>query len=204
MTKGDLFTISAPSGAGKTRLVHALIAHDLNLVLSVSHTTRSIRPGESDGNDYHFVNRDEFTQLVKKGLFLEHAEVFGNLYGTTQKAVDNKLSEGFDVLLEIDWQGAAQIRRLRSDVVAIFILPPSREVLQQRLTSRGQDSGEVIAQRMASAKNEVSHYAEADYLVINDDFDDALEDTLAIIRARRLMQSRQARNQAELISSLLA
>ena len=203
MHKGDLFIVSAPSGAGKTRLVNALIEREPNLSLSISHTTRPIRPGETNGIDYHFVDHESFTRMVEQGDFLEHAEVFGNFYGTAQSTVDAQLSAGQDVLLEIDWQGAAQIRRLRPDAVSIFILPPSKQTLVERLRNRGQDSDEVIAQRMAAARDEIVHYVEADYLVVNDDFDVALQDTLAIIRAKHLTQERQAVAQQRLLTALL-
>lgn len=204
MQAGDLFTISAPSGAGKTRLVKALIEEEPNLALSISHTTRPMRPGEQNGLDYHFVDHQAFTAMVEAGEFLEHAQVFDNYYGTAQSSVEAQLAEGQDVLLEIDWQGAAQVRRLRPDVISIFILPPSKEVLLQRLRDRGQDSDEVIARRMAAARDEITHYAEADFLVVNDDFDTALADMLSIIRSQRLAQKRQAARQAGLLTALLA
>ena len=203
MQSGDLFIISAPSGTGKTRLVNALIEREPNLFLSVSHTTRFMRPGEVDGTDYHFVDHKAFKAMVLQSDFLEHAEVFGNYYGTARSSVNNQLATGQDVLLEIDWQGAAQIRRLSPNSVFIFIAPPSREVLEQRLRDRGQDTAAVIGQRMAAARDEMSHYAEADYLIVNDDFEIAVEDALAIIRAKRLEQVRQAASQAELLAALL-
>src|SRR5690606_37233238 len=168
MAKGTLFTISAPSGAGKTSLVKALLDQgDGQLCVSVSHTTRGKRPGEIDGVNYHFVDRDTFLQMREAGTFLESAEVFGNLYGTSSVWVQEQLDKGMDVILEIDWQGAAQVRRL-IPTKSIFILPPSLETLEQRLTGRGQDDAETIAKRMQQARNEISHYGDADYLVIND------------------------------------
>lgn len=204
MIAGDLFTISAPSGAGKTRLVNAMIEHLPDLVLSVSHTTRTMRPGEVDGEDYYFVEHDAFEAMVEQGDFLEHAQVFGNFYGTAQPSVDRHIAAGKSVLLEIDWQGAMQVRRLRPDTVSLFILPPSRQALEQRLRNRGQDSDQVIADRMAAAKGEISHYAEADYLIVNDQFEQALADALAVIRAQGLSQRRQAAAQQELLAALLA
>src|SRR5687767_11669880 len=170
MNTGLLFTVSAPSGAGKTSLVKALVQRNPSVRISISHTTRAKRPGEVDAQDYFFVSKGEFMKRVSAGGFLEHAEVFGNYYGTSQQAVDELLKQGYDVILEIDWQGAAQVRRLRPEVVSIFILPPSRAVLEQRLRGRGQDSEAVITQRLAAARGEISHYAESDYLIINDDF----------------------------------
>ena len=166
-TKGTLFTISAPSGAGKTSLVSALLDCCDDIRVSVSHTTRPIRPGETDGVNYHFVNEGHFLGMLERTEFLEHARVFGNLYGTSQVWVEQQLAEGIDVILEIDWQGAEQIKRQMPDSQSIFILPPSRAALEQRLTSRGQDDSEVIARRMSEAVEEMSHYVESDFLVIN-------------------------------------
>lgn len=204
MSEGILFTISAPSGAGKTRLVKAMIEREPGLVLSISHTTRPRRPGETDGQDYHFVDPAAFGELVAQGAFLEHAEVYGHHYGTAQSSVERELAAGRNVMLEIDWQGAAQVRRLKPGSVSIFVLPPSREVLEERLRGRGQDSDEVIAARMAEARAEISHYLEADYLIVNDDFDRALQDALAVVRSEHLRQPRQAAAQAGLIRALLA
>src|SRR5688572_7836555 len=158
MNTGLLFTVSAPSGAGKTSLVKALVKRNSAVRISVSHTTRAKRPGELEGQDYYFVSKDEFMKRVNAAGFLEHAEVFGNYYGTSQQAVDDLLKQDNDVILEIDWQGTAQVRRLRPGVISIFILPPSREVLEQRLRARGQDTEAVIARKLAAAREEISHY----------------------------------------------
>ncbi|TNF34072.1 MAG: guanylate kinase [Gammaproteobacteria bacterium] len=204
MRQGNLFIISAPSGAGKTSLVKALVEADPSIVVSVSHTTRTPRPGEVDGVNYHFVDEARFHQMAAEGAFLEHARVFGNHYGTSEASVRAQLAAGHDVILEIDWQGAEQTRKQLPDSISIFILPPSREVLHQRLTGRGQDDAAVIAKRMAEATSEMSHYPEADYLVINDDFNTALADLAAIVRAARLSQRQQQQTQAALLSRLLA
>ncbi|MEX0738233.1 MAG: guanylate kinase [Pseudohongiella sp.] len=205
MARGTLYTISAPSGAGKTSLVNALLADgDKALCVSVSHTTRTMRPGEEHGVNYHFVSRDQFTTMRETGDFLESAEVFGNLYGTSRAWVQEQLDQGMDVILEIDWQGAGQVRKLIKPVKSIFILPPSLATLQERLTGRGQDDEATIAGRMQLAKNEISHYGEADYLVINDQFDSALDDLRAIVRAARLEREQQLRNNGLLLQDLLA
>jgi len=175
MSAGSLFLISAPSGAGKTSLVDALVkaANNIeteNLCVSVSHTTRPVRPGEVDGINYHFVSAEVFAQMVEKDEFLEHAEVFGNNYGTSKAWVNQRLQESCNVILEIDWQGADQVKQIMPEAISIFILPPSLETLRARLTSRGQDDPGVIEKRMAEAVNEISHYAQADYLLINDNF----------------------------------
>lgn len=204
MTAGTLFIVSAPSGAGKTSLVAALVQQVPGLRISVSHTTRPCRPGEVDGVNYHFVDREQFMASVEAGRFLEHAEVFGNLYGTSQDWVEAMLAEGQDVILEIDWQGAAQVRRLMPDAVSIFILPPSVEVLAQRLRNRGSDVDDVIARRLAGAREEMSHYPEFDFLVINDDFQRALEDLTAIVAAQRLTQRRQQARLAPMLENLLS
>lgn len=188
---GTLFIVSAPSGAGKTSLVNALVERDARIRISVSHTTRAQRPGEQDGRDYRFTDRETFMDMVSDGRFLEHAEVFGNLYGTSSDWVENTLAGGEDVVLEIDWQGAAQVRRLRPEATAVFILPPSLATLAERLRQRGQDDEGVITERLAGAQEEMTHYAEFDYLVVNDQFETALEDLQAIVRARRLRQDRQ-------------
>jgi len=204
MARGILYTISAPSGAGKTSLVSALLNQgDPRLCVSVSHTTRTMRPGETDGVNYHFVTREEFLTMRSAGSFLESAEVFGNLYGTSALWVQAQLNSGMDVILEIDWQGAAQVRQL-IDTKSIFILPPSLETLQQRLNNRGQDDQATIDRRMQQARDEISHYGAADYLVINDNFDTALQDLCAIVRAARLEQARQLDNRGDLLRSLLA
>lgn len=201
---GNLFIISAPSGAGKTSLVNALLQRLQQVQVSVSHTTRAQRPGERDGVNYHFVSAAVFQQLFDAGDFLESAEVFGNRYGTSQQWVQQTLRSGIDVILEIDWQGAQQVRRLMPAALSVFILPPSRAALEQRLTGRGQDDPQVIAARMAKAVDEMSHYPEADYLLVNDQFDVALDELCAIITASRLnLASQQVRYQ-QLLSGLLA
>ncbi|MFC0669707.1 guanylate kinase [Azotobacter chroococcum] len=201
---GTLYIISAPSGAGKTSLVKALIDALPQVRVSVSHTTRSMRPGEVEGVNYHFVERPTFLGMLERGEFLEYAEVFGNLYGTSQLWLEQTLAEGFDLILEIDWQGAQQVRRLLPQAQSIFILPPSQEALRQRLTNRGQDSDEIIERRMREAVSEMSHYLEYDYLVINDDFAHALEDLKSIFRARQLLQETQQRRHGGLLVELLA
>ncbi len=200
---GTLYVISAPSGAGKTSLVKALLEKMSRIGVSVSHTTRAARPGENDGINYNFVSVDAFKRMSEAGEFLEHAEVFGNYYGTSQRWVENKLAEGEDVILEIDWQGAQQVRRLMPETKSIFIVPPSREALLQRLDGRGQDTAEVIARRMAQAAQEVSHYGEYDFLVVNDVFAEALEDLIAIVKAQRLQVAKQSLLQKDLLSDLL-
>jgi guanylate kinase len=203
MGKGTLFIISAPSGAGKTSLVRKLAADEPNLVVSVSHTTRKMRVGEVNGVDYHFVDQASFASMIEHSAFLEHARVFDNFYGTSQQHVESQLLDGNDVILEIDWQGARQVRRLISDCQSIFILPPSSAALRQRLESRGQDDKSVIDRRMQDAVNEMSHYAESDYLVVNDDFEQALQLLRCIIRANRQRQLRQERELEHLLIELL-
>lgn len=202
-TSGTLYIVSAPSGAGKTSLVKALIDSMPQVRVSVSHTTRTMRPGEVDGVNYHFVDRERFLAMLERNEFLEHAEVFGNLYGTSQRWVEQTLAEGYDLILEIDWQGAQQVRRLLPEARSIFILPPTQQALRQRLTNRGQDSDEVIERRMREAVSEMSHYVEYDYLVINDDFAHALDDLKAIFRANQLRQQRQQQRHAALLEALL-
>lgn len=202
--QGTLFVVSAPSGAGKTSLVKALIESTPNIHVSVSHTTRPQRPGEVNGVNYHFVTQDGFTAMLNDNAFLEHAQVFGNLYGTSKHTVADKLKAGVDVVLEIDWQGAQQIRRQMPDAVSIFILPPSREVLEQRLLGRGQDPVEVIRKRMSQANEQISHHVEFDYLIINDNFDKALKEMQAIVLAQRLRILSQVERHSTLIRSLLA
>jgi guanylate kinase len=203
MIKGTLFIISAPSGAGKTSLVKKLVADEPDLVVSVSHTTRKMRPGEQNGVDYHFVDQASFETMIEHSAFLEHARVFDNFYGSSQQHVEKQLLAGNDVILEIDWQGARQVRRLITDCQSIFILPPSSAVLRQRLESRGQDDKSVIDRRMQDAVNEMSHYAEFDYMVVNDDFEEALQQLRCIIRATRLRQLRQERQLEQLLIELL-
>ncbi|WP_233080013.1 guanylate kinase [Rheinheimera soli] len=201
---GNLFIISAPSGAGKSTLINALLKQHADMQLSVSHTTRSPRPGESNGVQYHFTDIPAFKQLIAQQQFIEWAEVFGNYYGTSKAALADKLAQGIDVFLDIDWQGARQIKQQLPFVTSIFILPPSVEALEQRLNQRGQDSAEVIAGRMAKARDEISHADEYDYWVVNDDLELALQQFSGIIQTQRLKQQKQAIRQQKLISGLLA
>lgn len=202
MARGTLFIVTAPSGAGKTSLVKALIEREQRLRVSVSHTTRAKRPGEEDGVNYHFVDEPAFMEMLHAGNFFESAHVYGNHYGTSQLWVNEQLDAGLDVILEIDWQGAVQVRNLDSNACSIFILPPSLETLKTRLMDRAQDDTETIEKRMSEAVAEISHVAEADFVVINDDFDTALEDLSAIVRSRRLTIKYQETNQASLFASL--
>ena len=202
MTSGNLFIITAASGAGKTSLVEALLAKDALIKRSVSHTTRPPRLGEQNGVHYHFVNAAQFLETLSMGGFLESADVHGAKYGTAQSAVVTTLQGGLDVILEIDWQGAAQVRKLYPQSISIFILPPSVETLEQRLNNRGQDSAEVIAKRVAVAHEEMRHVVEFDYVTINDIFDVALQDLMAIIRATRLKSQSQLQRYAALIQKL--
>jgi guanylate kinase len=199
-TFGNLFIVTAPSGAGKTSLVRALLQRDPQVRLSISYTTRAPRPGEQHGVDYCFVDEAEFMRMLEAGEFLESALVHGARYGTSQGWVQEVLQHGEDLLLEIDWQGAAQVRNLFPYAVSIFILPPSQEALHERLTKRGQDSAEVIARRLANAREEISHVSEFDYVIINEHFDEALQDMQAIIRSRRLKTEKQLRRHAEMIN----
>ncbi len=201
---GTLFIFSAPSGAGKTSLVKALLDKTSYIGVSVSHTTRAPRPGEENGKDYNFVSQNEFQALIEQSAFLEHAQVFDNFYGTSQRWVEQELQAGRDVILEIDWQGAQQVRRLMPDAVTVFILPPSIEELEKRLSNRGQDSEEIIARRMRDAQSEMAHYAEFDYLIVNDDFDNALEELCAVIIARRHRLSAQQARHQKTLEALLA
>jgi len=202
MTQGTLYIISAPSGAGKTSLVKQLIADMTDVVVSVSHTTRPRRAGEVDGVDYHFVSVDDFKAMISEQAFLEYAQVFDNFYGTARKTVEANLAAGQDVILEIDWQGAQQVRKMLP-CQSIFILPPSIEVLQQRLQNRGQDDDAVIARRMRDAVSEMRHYAEYDYLLVNDDFQQALAELKSIIMANRLKRASQQQRLKELLAGLL-
>ncbi|MDD2934595.1 MAG: guanylate kinase [Methylotenera sp.] len=202
MNTGNLFIITAASGAGKTSLIKALLKQDAHLKLSVSHTTRKPRPGETNGVDYHFVDDATFLTMLGDAQFLESAEVHGARYGTSQSAVDGPLKAGFDVILEIDWQGAAQVRRLFPNAVSIFVLPPSIETLEHRLNSRGQDSQETISRRVAAAQSEMRHVGEFDYVTINDTFEVALQDIAAIMRAQRLVATVQLQRYASLIQTL--
>ncbi|MCP5146168.1 MAG: guanylate kinase [Gammaproteobacteria bacterium] len=202
--RGRLLVVSAPSGAGKTSLVNALVQTLSGIVVSVSHTTRPPRAGEQNGVNYNFVDIATFQTLVAAGDMLEHAEVFGNYYGTSKRWVSDMLDSGADVLLEIDWQGARQVRALGLPATHIFILPPSREALASRLNARGKDSAEVIERRLAEALEEMSHYAEYDYLVVNDEFDEALADLVAIVRSSRLCLEYQRDNLGGLLARLMA
>jgi guanylate kinase len=199
---GNLFIITAASGAGKTSLVSQLLEKDNQVRLSVSHTTRQPRPGEVDGLHYYFVNEAQFLEILSAGGFLESADVHGAKYGTSQSSVDIGLQAGYDMVLEIDWQGAAQVRNIYPQATSIFILPPSLMALDQRLNNRGQDSAEVIAKRLAAAREEMSHVVEFDYVTINDNFEVALQDLLAIIRASRLKSQTQLQRNATLIQTL--
>ncbi|HRK78198.1 MAG TPA: guanylate kinase [Thiobacillus sp.] len=190
-SKGVLYIVSAPSGAGKTSLVKALLKADPAIRLSVSYTTRVPRPGETDGRDYHFVSRERFEAMLAEGEFLEHAEVYGNFYGTSKGVIARDLDAGHDILLEIDWQGAAQVKTHFPQSASIFILPPSFNALRTRLNGRGQDSAEVIERRLAAAAHDVAHAGAFDYIIVNDDFDHALQDLVAITRSIRLEAARQ-------------
>ena len=201
---GTLFIISAASGTGKTTLVKALLENCDNLKVSTSHTTRAKRAGELDGVHYHFTAKDDFVEMIGAGAFLEHAEVFGNYYGTARHMVEENLHQDIDVILEIDWQGAQQVRQSYPNAVSIFIMPPSRDALRQRLENRGQDSADIINQRLNGAITDMSHFVEFDYVVINDDFDIALEDLIAIVKASRLRQNIQVIRHADRIQGLLS
>jgi len=199
---GNLFIISAPSGAGKTSLVGALLNSNKQIALSISYTTRAPRPGETDGKEYHFVSRDKFLEMAQNGDFLESAEVYGNLYGTSQSWISKEMNSGRDILLEIDWQGAAQVRTKFPDCISIFILPPSLQALETRLTGRKQDSAEVIAKRLQAAQDDIAHVAEFDYVIINDILDVALQQLNTIVIATGLRRERQLARQANLINQL--
>jgi guanylate kinase len=200
---GTLYVFSAPSGAGKTTLVKALLEQTGDIGVSVSHTTRSPRVGEFDGKDYNFVHQNQFKALIDQNAFLEHAQVFDNFYGTSQIWVEQELSAGRDVILEIDWQGAKQIRQQMPNMISVFILPPSREELLKRLTGRGTDEQGIIDRRMQDAVSEMSHYSEFDYLIINDDFAKALQELLAVVLARRQRTTVQSQKQQNLLENLL-
>lgn len=201
---GTLFIFSAPSGAGKTSLVTALLKSTSHIGVSVSHTTRQPRPGEENGVAYHFTDVPTFQQMVGDGAFLEHAQVFDNYYGTSQVWVESELAAGRDVILEIDWQGAQQVRRLMPDAVSVFIAPPSIAALRQRLQGRGQDNEDTINRRMRDARSEMSHYGEYDYLIINDDFDNTLQELRSIVIARRHRLAAQQVRHADTLAALLA
>ena len=200
MMTGNMFVVCAPSGAGKTSLVAELLRRDRNARLSVSHTTRAPRPGEQDGRDYHFVSRSTFESMIERGEFLESAEVHGNLYGTSQGWIDHQRRDDVDIVLEIDWQGAQQVRRLVPEVIGIFVLPPSLASLRRRLNDRGQDSGAVIERRLEAARGEIAHLAEFDYVIVNNNFDDAVEDLVSVVRAARLRTAPQVSRHSDLIN----
>ncbi|KXW56007.1 guanylate kinase [Ferrovum sp. PN-J185] len=191
---GQIFIVSAPSGAGKSSLVNALIKEEDSVCLSISHTTRLPRPGEIDGKEYFFVTRDNFNQLIQQNVFLEYAEVYGNFYGTSAHTIRDQLAQNKDVMLEIDWQGARQVKKIFPNAVSIFVLPPSLETLKHRLIGRGKDSEEVINQRLEAAKDDISHESEFDYAIINEDFNTALEDLKAIVRSQKCRRDRQYPN----------
>ncbi len=204
--KGNLFILSAPSGAGKSSLIAALLKQKSArpMQVSVSHTTRNPRPGEENGVHYHFVDKSAFEKLINQKAFYEHAEVFGNYYGTSEQAIDEQLAQGIDVFLDIDWQGAQQVRMKKPEVTTIFIAPPSQAELEKRLRGRGQDSDEIIAGRMAQAQSECSHYQEFDYIIVNDDFEQAVNDLTTIVNNQRLKRSQQIEKHQDLFKDLLA
>ena len=202
MQQGNIFVVTAPSGAGKTTLVAALLAADQQIKLSVSYTTRAPREGEVDGKNYHFVSRETFIGMLQRSEFLESAEVYGNFYGTSQLWIQQQLDAGNDILLEIDWQGAQQVRKLFPQAIGVFILPPSLQVLEQRLRGRGTDSEESIAKRMASAREEITHVDEFDFVIVNEVMDEAIKDLISVVRAPRLGIARQSAKYAALFSAL--
>ena len=199
---GNLFIVCAPSGAGKTTLVDALLKADSGIRLSVSYTTRPPRAGEVDGREYHFVSQEKFQEMSAAGAFLESALVHGNYYGTSQPWINDQRAAGADILLEIDWQGAAQVRKMMPDAIGIFILPPSFEALVSRLNKRAQDPPDVIARRIAGAREEISHVSEFKYVIINDKFDEAVKDLVSIVRARRLLATSQLARHSDLINRM--
>jgi guanylate kinase len=202
MSTGNLFIICAPSGAGKTSLVNALLEREPDIELSVSYTTREPRDGEADGVDYHFVAREAFLEMAGRGEFLESAEVHGNLYGTSHAWIGARVREGRDIVLEIDWQGAQQVRRLIPGAIGVFILPPSLDALRRRLTARGKDSTEAIERRLANAREEIAHVEEFDYVIINQTFDVAVVDLVSIVRATRLKVTAQLTRSRDLINAM--
>jgi guanylate kinase len=202
--RGTLFIVAAPSGAGKSSIVNACLARDANICLSISFTSRAPRPGERHAEHYNFVSAQEFERMVAAGDFFEHARVHGDWKGTARQSVEPQLAAGRDVLLEIDWQGARQVRERIPGAVGVFILPPSRKALEQRMRARGQDSDEVIARRLAAAREEMSHYAEFDYVIVNEVFDTAVEEMCAVFRASRLRRPQQEVRYVDLIQALLA
>jgi len=203
MQQGNIFVVTAPSGAGKTTLVAALLAADQQIKLSVSYTTRAPREGEVDGKNYHFVSRETFIGMLQRSEFLESAEVYGNFYGTSQLWIQQQLDAGNDILLEIDWQGAQQVRKVFRDAIGIFILPPSMEALKARLSGRGTDSAETIARRIAAAQDEMRHADEFDYVIINDDLQQALDNLRSVVSASRLQYQTQRQRHPALFAKLL-
>ena len=202
--RGTLYIVAAPSGAGKSSIVNAVLARDPNISLSISFTSRAPRPGERHAQHYHFVSKDEFERMIAAGDFFEYALVHGDYKGTAKQSVEPQLAAGKDVLLEIDWQGARQVREKMPEAVSVFILPPSTATLEQRMRNRGQDSEETIARRLAAAREEMSHYGEFDYVIVNEHFDAAAAELRAIFVAQRLRRSAQAERHAALIRTLLA
>ena len=202
--RGTLFIVAAPSGAGKSSIVNAVLARDPNICLSISFTSRKPRPGERHAEHYHFVSKEEFEAMVAAGDFFEHALVHGDWKGSARQSVEPQLASGKDVLLEIDWQGARQVREKVPDAVSVFILPPSRQALEQRMRNRGQDSEEVIAQRLAAAREEMSHYGEFDFVIVNEDFQTAVNEMCSIFIASRVRKDQQVARHARLITALLA
>jgi guanylate kinase len=206
VTSGNLYILAAPSGAGKSSLLRALLdgnqTEEYPMQVSVSHTTRAPRPNEVDGEHYHFVTHEEFKKLISEEAFFEWAEVFGNYYGTSRPVIEQTLSQGVDVFLDIDWQGARQVKAQLPDTISIFIAPPSEQALLERLNNRQQDSAEVIVDRMAKARDEISHYHEFDYIVVNDDFDNALGDLSTIVKSQRLVQRLQSQRHKTLFASM--
>lgn len=203
-SRGTVFIVAAPSGGGKTSLVKDLISSLAEIAVSVSHTTRVPRPGEQDGQDYFFVREQQFVEMINDGAFVEHAHVFNHYYGTSVAQINARLDAGIDVVLDIDWQGAEQIRRLYTNAISIFILPPSLGVLKQRLQDRGQDDIEIIQRRMLQAQNEMGHFSEFDYLIVNDNFVQASRELQAIVIANRLSAARQSTKIGKLLSLLLS
>lgn len=202
---GTLFIVAAPSGGGKTSLVKKLVGQLDNIAVSISHTTRQKRPGETEGVDYFFVSEEEFSRMIEEKAFIEYAQVFNHHHsGTSVAQIKDRLQAGIDIVLDIDWQGARQIKHLFADVVSIFVLPPSVDILKQRLKARKQDDKDTIRHRMKCAQDEMSHYEEFDYLIVNDDFEKAAEELTAIVIAHRLRMSRQKQKQRKLLSFLLS
>ena len=203
MPTGSLYIISAPSGAGKTSLISELIKQDTDIKVAISHTTRPMRQGEEEGKHYHFTTIEAFKHKIEQAHFLEYAEVFGNYYGTSNQAIDDQLESNHDVILEIDWQGAQQVRQLRPDAISIFILPPSVDALEQRLCARKQDSQAVIKTRVQQSRDDMRHYDEFDYIVINDDFDDAVQDLASIFQSNRMKLANQQQRHRQFLATVM-